>query len=176
MRDTRRSDPGVPAPRSPWDEIVPGLSMGGHICADGAGDLRRAVVADQFALVVSLYTAPGHGPGVGVEHRVTEIPDGPLLAADLDAVRRAAALTADAVRGGRTTLVRCFAGYNRSGLVTAQALRALTRLDLPGIIALIRHRRSPWALHNKTFVDYLEAGLGAAGRSADSQAARTTGP
>ncbi|WP_175407241.1 dual specificity protein phosphatase family protein [Streptomyces sp. TRM64462] len=161
MPRVRQSDPGVPPPESPWNEIVPGLWMGGHIWADPYGELRRVVVEDEFSLVVSLYTAPGHGPGAGVEHAVREIPDGPLTAPELGHAGRAAALVTDAVQAGRTTLVRCFAGYNRSGLVTAQAVRALADLTAADAVALVRLRRSPWALHNRTFVRYLEAGLDA---------------
>jgi protein-tyrosine phosphatase len=59
---------------------------------------------------------------------------------------------------GRSTLVRCHAGLNRSGLVVAQALVELG-LGVPEAIALIRQRRSPWALNNELFVRYLESGL-----------------
>ncbi|MFV2121828.1 hypothetical protein ACE14D_26715, partial [Streptomyces sp. Act-28] len=62
---------------------------------------------------------------------------------------------------GRPTLVRCFAGYNRSGLVVAHALHVLTGGPASEVIALIRRRRSPWALHNRLFVRYLHAGLDA---------------
>ncbi|MFB9393885.1 protein phosphatase [Streptomyces coeruleoprunus] len=159
MRQVRSHDREVPAPRSRWDEIVPGLWMGGHVWADGSGGLRPVVPDREFGLVVSLYTYPGHGPAPEVEHRVSVIPDGPLAAPQLDEVVRVAALTVRAVREGRPTLVRCFAGYNRSGLVTALALCGLGGLDASEAITLIRRRRSPWALHNETFVGYLLAGL-----------------
>ncbi|MEV7044671.1 hypothetical protein [Amycolatopsis sp. NPDC051061] len=54
--------------------------------------------------------------------------------------------------------MRCHAGLNRSGLVVAQALVELG-LTVPAAIALVRQRRSPWALHNELFVQYLESGL-----------------
>jgi protein-tyrosine phosphatase len=135
--------------------------MGGHDWTDAAGQPRSAVVTDQFGLVISLFTRAGHGPDPGVEHCVAEIPDGPLSADQIDQVRQLATKTADAVRQQRTTLVRCHAGYNRSGLVVAQALIELGH-DSSGAIALIRRRRSPWALHNAAFVAYLDAGLAAA--------------
>ncbi|MEU1619262.1 hypothetical protein ABZ479_18445 [Streptomyces sp. NPDC005722] len=62
---------------------------------------------------------------------------------------------------GRRTLVRCHSGYNRSGLVVAQAL-VEGGLQVTAAVALVRERRSPWALNNGTFVEYLTAGLGVA--------------
>lgn len=155
---TRQKDRGGPEPGAPWDEIVPHLWMGCHDWIDAADQPRRAVVTDQFSLVISLYTRDGHGPDPGVEHLVAPIPDGPLDAAQIDQVVRLAARAADAVRDGRTTLVRCHAGLNRSGLVVAQALIGLGYTS-DSAIRLIRAGRSPLALNNRTFVAYLETGL-----------------
>ncbi|MEV6731201.1 MULTISPECIES: hypothetical protein [unclassified Streptomyces] len=59
---------------------------------------------------------------------------------------------------GRTTLVRCHSGYNRSGLVVAQVLvERGTPVD--EAVAPVRRRRSPWALSNDAFTSYLSAGL-----------------
>jgi protein-tyrosine phosphatase len=55
-------------------------------------------------------------------------------------------------------LVRCHVGYNRSGLVVAQALVELGH-DSGSAVALVRQRRSPRALNNEVFVAYLRAGL-----------------
>ncbi|MBY8878949.1 protein-tyrosine phosphatase family protein [Actinacidiphila acidipaludis] len=158
MKRTRQRDRDVPGPGTPWDEIVPGLWMGGHFWTDPAGELQPAVVDDEFDVVVSLFTRPGHGPAPGTEHLVAEIPDRPLTADQIEAVQGLARATVDAVRGGRTTLVRCHSGYNRSGLVVAQALILLGG-DAEGVIRLIRRKRSPWALHNATFRAYLTTGL-----------------
>ena len=158
MKRTRQRDRGVPGPRSPWDEIVPGLWMGGHYWTDAAGGLQPAIVSAEFDLVVSLFTRSGHGPRPGTEHLVAEIPDGPLVPGQIEAVQQLARATAAAVRNGRTTLVRCHSGYNRSGLVVAQALILLGG-EADGAIRLIRRKRSPWALHNATFHDYLTTGL-----------------
>jgi protein-tyrosine phosphatase len=54
--------------------------------------------------------------------------------------------------------VRCHAGLNRSGLVVAQTLVELG-LGVPAAIERVRQRRSPWALSNELFVQYLETGL-----------------
>ncbi|MFD9685410.1 protein phosphatase [Kitasatospora sp. NPDC059088] len=155
---TRQKDRDAHGPQEPWNEIVPGLWMGGHYCTPPGGELQPVVAGRQFDLVVSLFTLPGHGPAPGVEHVVREVPDEPLSPGQLLAVQEAAELTAAAVRRGRRTLVRCHSGYNRSGLVVAQALVALGH-EPDGAVRLIRERRSPWALNNPVFVDYLNTGL-----------------
>jgi protein-tyrosine phosphatase len=151
---TRQKDRDNPPPESAWNEIRPGLWMGGHV---RAGE-EPVVVGREFDLVLSLYQREGHGPPPGVEHHFAEMPDGPLSEAQIGEVERFALLAAQAVRAGRSTLVRCHAGLNRSGLVVAQALVELG-LGVPEAIALVRQRRSPWALHNELFVQYLESGL-----------------
>ncbi|MBE1532023.1 protein-tyrosine phosphatase family protein [Actinomadura algeriensis] len=62
------------------------------------------------------------------------------------------------VGNGRRVLVRCHSGYNRSGLVVAQALVHLG-YSVEDAIFLVRFRRSKWALNNSLFVDYLTTGL-----------------
>ncbi|MEV5726475.1 dual specificity protein phosphatase family protein [Streptomyces pharetrae] len=154
---TRGNEAGVPAPDGPWHEVVPGLWMGGHEFR-GPGGLEFAVVRDEFDLVQSLLRLPGHGPDPGVEHQVWPIPDGPLDGTQLAGVIRLAQAACEAVDAGRRVLVRCYHGYNRSGLVVAHALVRRGR-SAEEAIRLIRARRSPWALHNELFVEYLRAGL-----------------
>lgn len=155
---TRQKDRDMPGPQEPWNEIRPGLWMGGHYWTDRTGELQPAVVGSRFDLVISLFTTPGHGPHPTVDHLVAEIPDGPLTAAQIRCVQQASDVAAHVVRAGRTVLVRCHSGYNRSGLVVAQTLIALGH-DAPSAISLIRARRSPWALNNEIFVAYLTTGL-----------------
>jgi len=156
----RRTEP-VPAPDRPWDEIVPGLWMGGCEFKGDSGQLEFAVVRGQFNLVQSLVRLPGHGPDPGVEHQVWPIPDGPLDGTQLAGVIRLAEAACAALEGGRTVLVRCGQGYNRSGIVVAHALMH-RGMSADAAIRLIRARRSPWALHNELFVEYLRAGLATA--------------
>ncbi|GAB2857868.1 dual specificity protein phosphatase family protein [Streptomyces deserti] len=155
---TRGKQPDVPAPDRPWNEIVPGLWMGGHEFRDGSGHLEFAVVRDEFDLVQTLLRLPGYGPDPGVEHHVWPIPDGPLDGTQLAGVIRLAEAACEALDEGRTVLVRCYHGYNRSGLVVAHALMRQGS-SAEAAIRLIRSRRSPWALHNELFVAYLRAGL-----------------
>ncbi|MGW7786736.1 protein-tyrosine phosphatase family protein [Streptomyces tricolor] len=155
---TRGEQPDVPAPESPWSEIVPGLWMGGYQFRGRSGGLEFAVVRDEFDLVQSLLRLPGYGPGPEVEHHVWPIPDGPLDGTQLAGVIRLARAVNEALDAGRRVLVRCYHGYNRSGLVIAHAL--VQRGDTADqAVQLIRARRSAWALHNELFVEYLRAGL-----------------
>jgi protein-tyrosine phosphatase len=153
--------PDIPAPDSPWSEIVPRLWMGGHEFAGHSGEREFAVVRDEFDLVLTLLRLPGHGPDEGVEHHVWPIPDGPLDGTQLAGVMRLAQTASEALEEERRVLVRCYHGYNRSGLVVAQSLIREGRSP-DEAIRLIRSRRSPWALHNELFVEYLRTGLATA--------------
>ncbi|MFE0465303.1 protein phosphatase [Kitasatospora sp. NPDC058965] len=155
---TRQRDEGAPEPRTRWNEVRPRLWLGGHFWVGPDGDVQTAVVGAEFDLVISLFTRPGHGPHPGVAHLVSEIPDGPLTAEELHSVQQLAVTAAEAVRNDRTVLVRCHSGYNRSGLVVAQTLIELGQ-DSTTAISLIRQARSPWALNNQSFVQYLTTGL-----------------
>ncbi|MBP2341523.1 MULTISPECIES: protein-tyrosine phosphatase family protein [Streptomyces] len=132
--------------------------MGGHFWTDHTGGVRPAVAGDEFDLVISLFTRGGHGPHPAVQHLITELPDGPLTAGQILAVQELASTATHAVRGGRTVLVRCHSGHNRSGLVIAQSLIELGHAP-DAAIGLIRQKRSPRALNNETFEQYLTAGL-----------------
>ncbi|ARP72297.1 protein phosphatase [Streptomyces pluripotens] len=154
----RGKQPDVPAPEHPWSEIVPGLWMGGHEFRGCSGRLELAVARDEFDVVQSLLRLHGYGPDPGVEHHVWPIPDGPLDGTQLAGVMRLARAANDGLDAGRRVLVRCYHGYNRSGLVIAHALVQRGRSP-DEAIRLIRARRSGWALHNGLFVEYLRTGL-----------------
>lgn len=142
----------MPLCDEPWNEVVPGLWMGGH-------DVRSqrpgaSVVGDEFDLVVSLIERRGHGPSEGTEHVVARladaVPDVRASATIADLAEQVAA----AVTAGRRVLVRCSGGLNRSGVVVATALVRLGRTP-DQAIAAVRAARGPWALTNPGFVAYL---------------------
>lgn len=56
---------------------------------------------------------------------------------------------------GRTVLIHCEAGQNRSGLVTALYLIRFRGLDPEAAIELIQEKRGPNALWNGSFLRYL---------------------
>ncbi|WP_066360006.1 protein-tyrosine phosphatase family protein [Herbidospora mongoliensis] len=149
---------GVPYAEEPWHEIIPGLFMGGHF-RDGLSEgLLPVVVADEFDVVVSMIRLDGHGPSGSIPHHVCHVPDGRLTSVEVGTVVTMAGFAAEAIRSDLRVLVRCRAGYNRSGLVVAQTL-LLLGYALDDAIDLIRSRRSLFALHNSHFVEYLTTGL-----------------
>ena len=63
---------------------------------------------------------------------------------------------ARAVAQGKRVLVTCWAGKNRSGLVSATALRLLyPKLPVQDIVSLVREARGVFALSNYKFVKLL---------------------
>jgi hypothetical protein len=149
---------GTPYPENPWDEIVDGLFLGGHICQQG-----RSVCfpTDQFDFVASLYrgrddrTLPDLTTTAVCAHA---LPDGPLSARDARQLERMADQIAEVYQSGRSKriLIRCRAGINRSGLLMGLVL---TRLGFTPdeAITLMRFRRSEHVLCNASFEDYLRS-------------------
>lgn len=150
-RGTGRST-RMPLCREPWNEVTPGLWQGGHDVLSQS--LGACVVADQFDLVVSLVSRQGYGPAEGVEHIVARMADAVPDAGASLVLAGLADTVADAVRSGRTVLVRCSGGLNRSGVVVASALIRLGRTP-DEALAEVRAARGPWALTNPGFVGYL---------------------
>jgi hypothetical protein len=134
----------IPIPTDPWNEIADGLYQGSA--------MHR--VDDQFHAVYTLCSIRDSGPSYGIKHRRLHIPDGALAASELQQVVGLANLVAFDLDVGLRVLVRCRAGLNRSGLVVAIALLQRGR-DVDEILKLERAHRSPWALCNPHFVDYL---------------------
>ena len=142
----------MPLCDDPWNEVVPGLWQGGHDVRSQSS--TRCVVGDQFDLVVSLTTRPGHGPADGVTHVVARLADAGVDTSTGARLDELAATVADAVAQGEQVLVRCSGGLNRSGLVVALAL---VRAGHPveSAMELVRRARGPWALTNPGFVNHL---------------------
>jgi hypothetical protein len=142
----------MPLCDDPWNEVVPGLFMGGH-------DVRSqspsaCVVTDEFDLVVSLTAREGYGPSPDVEHVVVRLADAVLDATNAARVRELGALVAAAVSDGKRVLVRCSGGLNRSGVVVAEAIVHLGQAPDEAVRA-VRAARGPWALTNPGFVSHL---------------------
>lgn len=137
-------------------EILPGLFMGGtadrdvvQVAQAGAGLGERR----PYDAVVTLYAWAQPVPWE-VEELRYGFGDCELDSTDLDRVLRAARWAWRRWQSGDQVLIRCQAGLNRSGLVTALVL-LLEGYDAASAVSLVRERRSSWALCNHHFVEWL---------------------
>lgn len=125
-------------------EIAPNLWQGG--CQDGL------VLPSFVSHLLSLYSVERYT----IRHKLrtrhdVKMYDSPDQA--MDQVDRWARWV-NARRNTGPVLVHCQAGLNRSGLITARALM-MNGMDADVAIELIRRKRSPMALCNTAFEEYL---------------------
>ena len=149
------------APAWTPDEIVPGLFMGGtadNDTVDVARGLHQGAATNDFDAVATLY-AWARPADWGTEELRYGFMDGGLDLTTIRSVVSTAIWVHERWKAGSKVLVRCQAGLNRSGLVTALVLMLEGHTALEAI-ELLRTRRSPWVLCNNDFVQWLieEAG------------------
>lgn len=143
------------------DQILPRLYQGGTEDDHVVGE---AIPADHyrgerpFDLIVTLYADSQPAPW-GVEEIRFGFPDGNLTESVIERVLRIALTAHDRWIAGERVLIRCQAGVNRSGLVTALVLM-LQGMSAEEAIALLRERRSPVVLSNSYFERFLREGVG----------------
>lgn len=65
-------------------------------------------------------------------------------------------LLAERLRRGQSVLSSCWAGWNRSGLITALTIAKATGCSADHAIALVRRARGPYALSNQRFVEIVK--------------------
>ena len=151
---TRSRTEGQQLDRGPtftYDEVAPGLYQGDF--PDGDVDWGRFDdVISMTATVVPQVRLQADGLWLQVPILDDEM-------TDPTGVRNAALTAAERVGAGRRVLVHCWAGLNRSGVVTARALMAMGATATEAIAA-VREARGPYALSNAAFVEWLyeEAG------------------
>ena len=83
------------------------------------------------------------------------ITDGPLSPRETQWALDAARGVGSALAGGKTVLVTCHAGRNRSALVAGLGLGMVTRMKPEQIVTLVRTKRSLLAFSNPHFVRLL---------------------
>ena len=136
-----------------WTHPVTGATLWGG----GRHFSRAEIEAAGIDMVVSAAEPPGFladwvaAPGHG--HHAFLFEDAPRLP-DARAERIAVAHIADALAGGRNTLVHCTGGLNRSVYLAARAL-VLLGLDPVTAVERLRQRRGPRVLGNTTFLGAL---------------------
>ena len=151
------------------DQILPGLFQGGteddEVLGYPAPEHHYARLGHRggmayggypiypFDLVVTLYADAQPAPW-GVREYRFGFPDGPISHDDAQEAIELARLAHRAWSAGRTVLVRCQAGVNRSGLVSALVLM-LAGYEPAEAIALLRQRRNPVVLSNRHFEAWL---------------------
>jgi len=137
--------------------ILPGLFQGGtedhDVVWEGAEQRLRG--SYPFDVVVTLYADANPVPW-GVEELRFGFYDAALEPRDAGRVVELARMAHARWARGQQVLVRCQAGINRSGLVTALILM-ISGMDAASAIALIRERRSPYVLSNAHFEQWLLA-------------------
>jgi hypothetical protein len=145
------------------DEILPGLFQGGTEDDEVLGypapshHYERMYSGSTpiypFDVVITLYADAQPAPW-GVHEVRYGFPDGPLRDHDLLKAVRIAKEAHRQWRSGAQVLIRCQAGVNRSGLISALVLM-IDGCSAPEAIALLRSRRSPFVLSNSHFEKWL---------------------
>ena len=142
-------------PASLYSEIAPNLFMGGtddnDVIHNAASGRRRTDLP--FDSIVTMYAWAQPADWKVQEFRYG-VPDAAIEMIDLARLKQAVDFGYGRWMAGDRLLVRCQAGLNRSGLVTALILMS-TGLDAETAIAEIRKKRAEVALFNNEYVTWL---------------------
>lgn len=146
-REHNRCLAGIP--ESPWDEVIPGLWVGGS---------ERGFPGATFGAVVSTYDwHRDRGrwlPASGVPHIVVPFLDSSEVPS-LDVIYCAQQVAHWRDVRNKSVLVRCQAGLNRSSLVVATYLMTYKGYSAGEAIGAVRRARGDDALFNETFRQWL---------------------
>jgi len=141
-------------PKNLYSEILPGLYMGGthdeDVVFKGQKDNFHK---KNFDCVITMY-AWAQPCDWDVQEMRYGIPDSEIKDVELAKLIEIAQWGHKKWLSGERVLVRCQAGLNRSGLITALIL-LLEGMSPEQAIAHIRHKRSPVALFNKAYFDWI---------------------
>lgn len=137
----------ITVPTEPFSRITTNLWQGGSYLYDPAE-------LSDFQAVLTVNGRARRAPE-GVDEFLCFFADAPVLP-DMERLMLGVDWAYANWRQGRRTLVRCQGGLNRSGLVIALMLYK-HGWDVDDAITRIRERRSPYALCNATFEQYLRA-------------------
>lgn len=142
-------------PKNLYSEILPGLWMGGTADDDWIEEGKELTDSSDidFQAVVTLFSW-AHPMPWGIEELRWGFPDGHIDLVDKLKLFRTVDWAYERWQAGDKTLIRCQAGLNRSGLITAMVLMKAD-YSVKDAIELIRNNRAPIALFNNHFVDYL---------------------
>ena len=141
-----------------WDEILPNLWMGGtHEEDDFRSPLYNhadaRVTSKHFDFVASLYAWSKPADWFVREYRYG-VYDSKVEHLDLDQLLDLVDMVHSEWKAGNRVLVRCQAGWNRSGLVMALVLQK-EGYSAREAVALIKSKRDGYPLCNAEFVKWL---------------------
>ena len=139
-----------------YSEVAPNLFMGGtddSATIDQAQVLRHFDGSNEFDCVVTLYAwaAPANW---GVEERRFGFPDADIIEDYLPTIIELAQWAHSKWAAGKRVNIRCQAGLNRSGLVTALTLM-ISGMSADQAIDTLREKRSSYALCNGEYEHWL---------------------
>jgi protein-tyrosine phosphatase len=143
-------------PTSLYSEIAPNLFMGGTADEDvihQAAPYNKARTDLPFDAIITMYAWANPADWRVQEFRYG-IYDSAIADIDLDRLKQAVEFGYNRWLSGDRVLVRCQAGLNRSGLVTALIMMS-TGLDAETAIEQIRKNRADIALFNNNYVEWL---------------------
>jgi len=143
-------------PTSLYSEIAPNLFMGGTADEDvihQAVAYNKARTDLPFDAIITMYAWANPADWRVQEFRYG-IYDSAISDIDLDRLKQAVQFGYNRWLSGDRVLVRCQAGLNRSGLVTALIMMS-TGLDAETAIEQIRKNRADVALFNNNYVEWL---------------------
>lgn len=139
-----------------YSEVAPNLFMGGtddNATIDQAQKLRHFEGNNEFDCVVTLYAwaAPANW---GVEERRFGFPDANIIEEYIPTIIELAQWAHAKWAAGKKVNIRCQAGLNRSGLVTALTLM-ISGMSAQDAINTLREKRSDYALCNGEYERWL---------------------
>lgn len=140
-----------------YSEVAPNLFMGGtddNATIDQAQKLRHFEGSNEFDCVVTLYAwaAPANW---GVEERRFGFPDANIIEEYIPTIVELAQWAHAKWAAGKKVNIRCQAGLNRSGLVTALTLM-ISGMSAEDAINTLREKRSDYALCNGEYERWLK--------------------
>lgn len=152
-----RPDYGQSLLREPlWSEVVEGLWQGGTADHDIDAQLRKPMITKKdFDTVITMYAFANPVDWFVKEMRYG-VWDSNMKDFNVKELFEIVRFAHTEWKQGKKVLIRCQAGWNRSGLITALVL-IREGMKAQDAINLIRAKRSPHALCNTTFTQFLLA-------------------
>ena len=160
LSEGQRPDQSNFLPENTWDEIKPGLWLGGthdeHDMRWGRASHELPPIGpDEFDTIITMYAWARPADWFVKEIRFG-IYDGDMSDFDTASLHEIVSIAHRDWKAGKKVLVRCQAGINRSGLIMALVL-IRDGMSAAKAIELMRSKRARSVLRNETFEKWLLA-------------------